>query len=62
MAAGAWHTLRVDLAGPEFTVTYDGRRLFTVRDETFPGPGTVGVWSKADSVTEFQSFRYGGTP
>ncbi|HKW91808.1 MAG TPA: hypothetical protein VJX92_07910 [Methylomirabilota bacterium] len=60
VSAGQWHTLRVDVAGSEFTVTYDGRRLFSVRDETFSGPGAVGVWSKADSVTEFQTFTYGG--
>ena len=60
VTAGAWHTLRVDVVGPEFTVTFDGRRLFTVRDDTFRGAGAVGVWSKADSVTEFQSFRYEG--
>ncbi|HET9924657.1 MAG TPA: hypothetical protein VFS98_11120 [Methylomirabilota bacterium] len=60
VAAGAWHTLRVDCAGSEFAITYDGRRLFTVHDETFPGPGAVGVWSKADSITEFQNFNYEG--
>lgn len=58
VAAGAWHTLRVEIDGSEFTVLYEGRRLFSVRDETFPGPGAVGVWSKADSVTEFQAFNY----
>jgi hypothetical protein len=58
VAAGAWRTLRVEIDGPEFAVIYDGRRLFSVRDETFPGPGAVGVWSKADSVTEFQTFNY----
>ena len=60
VAPGVWHVLRVDFAGPEFTVTFDGRRLFTVRDETLPGPGAVGIWSKADSVTEFEGFEYGG--
>ncbi len=34
--------------------------LTTVHDETFPGPGAVGVWSKADSITEFQNFNYEG--
>ncbi len=60
VAAGAWHTLRVDCEGSAFTITYDGRRLFTVRDETFPGPGAVGIWSKADSLTEFENFNYEG--
>lgn len=60
VAVGAWHTLRVDFAGQEASVTFDDQRLFAVRDETFLEPGAVGVWSKADSVTEFDSFEYGG--
>ena len=60
VASGVWHTLRVDFAGPEFSVTFDGQPLFTVRDETFLEPGAVGVWSKADSVTDFRAFEHGG--
>ncbi len=59
VATGSWHTLRVDFRGPEASVTFDGQRLFSVRDETFLGPGALGVWSKADSVTEFEAFEYG---
>jgi hypothetical protein len=59
---GAWHTLRVDFTGAQFEITYDGRRLFAVRDDTFPDAGLVGIWSKADSVTEFNQFRQEATP
>ena len=45
---------------PVHTVTFDGRRPVTVRDETFPGPGAVGVWARADRVTELEEFRDGG--
>jgi hypothetical protein len=62
VAAGIWHTLRAEFAGPEFVITYDGQRLFVVRDETFPDAGAVGIWSKADSTTEFDNFQYEGTP
>ena len=55
----AWHTLRIDFKGPEATVTFDSQRLFSVRDETFLTAGAVGVWSKADSVTEFDTFEFG---
>jgi hypothetical protein len=54
-----WHTLRVDFNGPEFLVKLNGRDLFTVRDQTFTEEGAVGIWSKADSLTEFDGFRYG---
>jgi hypothetical protein len=59
VAAGAWHTLRVEFQGPEASVSYDGQRLFAVRDNTFLETGTVGVWSKADSVTEFEPLQHG---
>ena len=59
---GAWHTLRVDFTGAQFEITYDGRHLFAVRDETFRDAGLVGIWSKADSVTEFTQFRQEAAP
>ncbi|MGH6953060.1 MAG: hypothetical protein ACREGL_02690 [Alphaproteobacteria bacterium] len=40
-------------------MTFDGQRLFSVRDETFLTAGAVGVWSKADSVAEFEVFEFG---
>jgi hypothetical protein len=55
----AWHTLRVDFKGPDFIVRFDRDvATFTVRDETLKPAGRVGVWSKADSVTEFEEFLY----
>ena len=55
----AWHTIRADFKGPEFVVRFDKDvATFTVRDETLKASGRVGVWSKADSVTEFEEFRY----
>jgi hypothetical protein len=57
VASNAWHRLRVDFQGAEFTVQFDGVPLFTVRDETFAKAGHVGLWSKADSVTQFEEFR-----
>lgn len=57
VASGAWHRLRVDFNGPEYAVHFDGALIFTVRDQTFLKAGQVGVWSKADSVTQFEQFR-----
>jgi hypothetical protein len=39
--------------GPVFTVHFNGVRLYDVEDTTFEQPGKVGVWTKADSVTQF---------
>ncbi len=60
VAPGVWHTLRVDFAGNKFTVTFDGKQVIEATDESFPDAGKVGVWTKADSVTLFDDFSYGG--
>jgi hypothetical protein len=54
-----WHTLRIDFAGPLFTVHFNGSKLFEVEDKTFREGGGVGVWTKADSTTLFDDFTYG---
>jgi len=59
VASGKWNTLRVDYVGKLFTVSLNGAKLFEVEDETFTDAGGVGVWTKADSVTEFDDFTYG---
>jgi len=56
---GKWNTLRVEFAGSLFTVFFNGSKLFEVEDKTFTEAGGVGVWTKADSVTLFDDFRYG---
>jgi len=60
VASGQWHTLRVEFAGNLFKAYYDGKHLFDVQDNTFTEAGKVGVWTKADSVTEFDNFTYAG--
>jgi hypothetical protein len=34
-------------------VYFNGTKLYDVEDSTFNKPGKVGVWTKADSVTQF---------
>ena len=59
VTSGVWHTLRVDFEGNKFTVTFDGNKVIEATDESFANAGKVGVWTKADSVTEFDDFAYG---
>ena len=62
VAGQAWHTLRVDFKGPEFTVRLDRDvATFTARDDSIAAPGRVGIWSKADSETAFEEFRFAGS-
>jgi hypothetical protein len=51
--AGQWSTLRVVARGPLFEVHFNGAKLYEVEDTTFSKAGKVGVWTKADSVTQF---------
>jgi hypothetical protein len=53
VATGQWHTLGLHAEGDRFTVSFDGKPLFSAEDKTFAGPGKVALWTKADSVTHF---------
>ena len=59
--AGVWHTLRVEFSGTGIAVSLDGKRYIDFHDSHIAGPGAVGVWTKADSVTAFYDFSYGTT-
>jgi len=50
-----WHTLALTAEGDHFGISYDGKTLFTAEDNTFAGPGKVALWTKADSVTHFDT-------
>ncbi|MBI4324291.1 MAG: hypothetical protein HY674_03420 [Chloroflexi bacterium] len=56
-----WNTLRVEFAGSRFKAQFDSKFLVEVEDATFADAGTVGLWTKADSVTAFDDFRYGNS-
>src|SRR5437762_5256654 len=60
VTSSVWHTLRVDFEGNKFTVTFDGTKVIEATDASFANAGKVGVWTKADSVTLFDDFTYGG--
>jgi hypothetical protein len=53
VSANEWHQLGLRAEGDRFTVTFDGKQLFTTSDKTFAGAGKVALWTKADSVTRF---------
>jgi hypothetical protein len=55
VAPNQWHTLSLRAEGDKFTVAFDGKPLFTGRDKTFDNTGKAALWTKADSVTYFDS-------
>ena len=52
---GRWHMLGLRAEGSRFTVSYDGRVLFTAFDDRYADTGRVGLWTKADSITHFDT-------
>ena len=50
-----WHTLALTAEGDRFTVSFDGKALLSAEDETFADSGKVALWTKADSVTYFDT-------
>lgn len=60
VALGQWHSLRVEFEGKNIKVNFDGKQYIAVEDEHISGAGAVGLWTKADSVTAFDDFAYGG--
>jgi hypothetical protein len=60
--ANEWHTLGVEFSGPRFSVLFDGMKIYEVEDTTFTDPGRVGLWTKADSVTQFDDFEVSDDP
>jgi len=57
VTTGRWHTLRVEFAGKRIVVMLDGKAAIDLEDAHISGPGAVGVWTKADSVTAFDDFQ-----
>jgi hypothetical protein len=53
----AWNILKVSVRGSRFQVYVNHRRILQADDMTFGGPGRVGLWTVADSVTSFDDFR-----
>jgi hypothetical protein len=49
-----WHSLGLRAEGDRFTVSYDGKVLFTATDNTFAEAGKMALWTKSDSITQFE--------
>jgi hypothetical protein len=60
VAGNQWHTLRVEFTAKAIKVMLDGKQYIAAENDQIAGAGAVGVWTKADSVTAFDDFSYGG--
>jgi 3-keto-disaccharide hydrolase len=57
---GKWHEFKVTMAGDHIQCFLDGKKHLDVKDDTFNGPGKVGLWTKADAQTHFDNFSVDG--
>jgi hypothetical protein len=57
VTSNQWHELVLRAEGERFTVTFNGKELFAATDRTIMSPGKVAFWTKADSITRFDSLE-----
>jgi hypothetical protein len=56
VAKNTWHTIKLEAAGNHFVIWFDGTKVLDAADDTFKDAGRVGLWTKADSVIQFDDF------
>jgi hypothetical protein len=57
VASDVWHVLGLRAERDTFTISFNGKTLFTAKDATFANSGKCALWTKADSVTHFHSLK-----
>jgi hypothetical protein len=55
--SGQWSTLRVRMVGNTAEVYLNDKLMFEVENDSFTSSGKVGLWTKADSVTQFDDLK-----
>lgn len=52
-----WNRMRIRAQGEEITIEQNGRRVIHMRDNTFPGPGSIGIQLHAGKVFDGMEIR-----
>jgi len=53
VATGVWHELAMEMVGDHIQVFFNGTKVIDEHDDTFKDTGKFGVWTKADSIIQF---------
>ena len=53
VTSGVWHDLAIEMVGNHIQVSFDGNKVIDDHDDTFKDAGKFGVWTKADSIIQF---------
>src|SRR2546422_530281 len=57
VTSGVWHELAMEMVGNHIQVFFDGNKVIDDHDDTFKDAGKFGVWTKADSIIQFDDLR-----
>ncbi|MBI1770646.1 MAG: DUF1080 domain-containing protein [Bacteroidetes bacterium] len=57
MKTEAWYSIKVVITENKIECYYNGQKLLSHTDDTFPNAGLVGFWSKADAVSLFDDLK-----
>jgi hypothetical protein len=57
-----WQTLSVSVENDSFTVSFNGKLLFTAWDRSLTKDGRVGLWTEEDNVTRFADLQIQALP
>jgi len=60
LKAGEWHSIAVHHVGKKIECRLDGEKCLEVEDDAITKPGQVGLWTKADAQTAFDSLSVAG--
>jgi hypothetical protein len=60
--SGQWHKLEIRHKGDRIACALNGKTLLEIEDDTFPGEGGVGFWTKADAATSFDKLEIEAAP
>lgn len=60
VARQQWHVLRAEFSGNDMKILLDGKKYIELRDDHISRSGSVGIWTKADSITAFDDFSSDG--
>jgi len=57
VASGVWHDLAMEMVGDHIQVFFNGTKVIDDHDGSFKDAGKFGVWTKADSIIQFDDLN-----
>lgn len=57
---GKWHTLKITMRDEQIECFLNDKKHLEAKDATFKEAGKIGLWTKADAQTHFDSFTVAG--